>query len=212
MSTKLEHLANPNSCMNKANDEEIVFVLLARDEAAPICIDVWCMERIRLGKNTMEDAQIVEAMECAKQMQLQHANRFTNFMNNELPQPPKRPPGLKLQHTIQIDERGVTHEIFVPRDHKLNVIELTQTIECMLNGEPVFILRAQDKDAQIGIAAYQNKISDTLQRIIECKPFAPVTTEAIVVSLNNVLKRTKAALNKFFDWQRQNSTRVKQAD
>lgn len=39
-------------------------------------------------------------------------------------------------------------------------------------------------------------------------PFAANTTD----KLNNVLQRATAALQKFFNWQRQNPTRMKQAD
>lgn len=59
---------DPRSCWNKANNQEMVFVLLARDKAAPVAIEAWCQERIRLGKNTDTDPQIVEARECAAKM------------------------------------------------------------------------------------------------------------------------------------------------
>jgi len=58
-----EVLTNPNSCMSKARDDEMTFVLLARDAAAPFAIRAWCVERIRLGKNSgWDDPQIAEAM------------------------------------------------------------------------------------------------------------------------------------------------------
>lgn len=31
---KRDEVSNPNSCLNRAKDDEMVFVLLARDEAA----------------------------------------------------------------------------------------------------------------------------------------------------------------------------------
>lgn len=71
---KREELANPQSCMNRATDDEMTFVLLARDPAAPLAIRCWVAERIGLGKNTADDQQIVEAMECARKMEQQRAS------------------------------------------------------------------------------------------------------------------------------------------
>ncbi len=68
---KCDELTNPNSCMSRARDEEWLFVLLARDAAAPETIRFWANERIRLGKNTATDPQIVEAFACAAQMETQ---------------------------------------------------------------------------------------------------------------------------------------------
>lgn len=59
----------PNSCWNKAGEEERVFVLLARDAAAPTAIRAWADCRIRLGKNQPNDPQIIEALECARLME-----------------------------------------------------------------------------------------------------------------------------------------------
>lgn len=65
---KCEELTNANSCMNKARDDEMTFVLLGRDPAAPAAIRMWISERIRIGKNQANDPQIVEAYECIEQM------------------------------------------------------------------------------------------------------------------------------------------------
>lgn len=65
---KSDELTNPKSCLNKAHENERLFVLLARDPAAPVAIRAWVEERIALGKNTREDPQIVEALECAAWM------------------------------------------------------------------------------------------------------------------------------------------------
>jgi hypothetical protein len=66
---KKEELSNPNSCMSKAHDDEMTFVLLARDAAAPFAIRAWVRERIRLGKNHPDDDQIQEALMCANRME-----------------------------------------------------------------------------------------------------------------------------------------------
>lgn len=65
---KRDELTNPESCMSRARDDEMTFVLLGRDKAAPLAIRSWVMERIRLGKNKPEDPQVMEALACAKAM------------------------------------------------------------------------------------------------------------------------------------------------
>jgi len=57
--------------MQHAHPEEMVFVLLSRDAAAPVAIRAWVDERLRLGKNVATDAQIVEALECAAVMEVE---------------------------------------------------------------------------------------------------------------------------------------------
>lgn len=70
---KKDELTNEKSCINRANEDEMVFVLLARDPAATVAIEAWIAERIRLGKNKPDDAQIVDASECAYIMEQQRA-------------------------------------------------------------------------------------------------------------------------------------------
>jgi hypothetical protein len=65
---KRDEIEDQSSCFNKARDSERLFVMLARDPAAPVAILAWVAERIRLGKNVREDAQIVEALDCAQRM------------------------------------------------------------------------------------------------------------------------------------------------
>jgi hypothetical protein len=57
------------SCWNKADNDELVFVLLGRDKAAPHAIREWARERVRIGKNKMQDHQIQEALNAAKSME-----------------------------------------------------------------------------------------------------------------------------------------------
>lgn len=68
---KREELSNPTSCMSRARDDEMTFVLLGRDIAAPVAIRAWVDERIKLGKNQLSDPQILEALDCAKIMEAQ---------------------------------------------------------------------------------------------------------------------------------------------
>ena len=66
--TKREELENPNSCFNKARDDELMFVLLERDVASPDTIIDWINRRIRMGKNKIDDAQVKEAVGLANKM------------------------------------------------------------------------------------------------------------------------------------------------
>lgn len=67
-------------CMAKAREDEMTFVLLARDPSAPDAIRYWTNRRVEIRKNKWEDAQIVEAESCAQTMERQRA---------ELPDLPK---------------------------------------------------------------------------------------------------------------------------
>lgn len=62
-------------CYANAKADEPMFVLLARDKAAPAAIRFWALERQKLGKNKGTDPQIVEAYECAKAMEEYQARK-----------------------------------------------------------------------------------------------------------------------------------------
>jgi hypothetical protein len=66
---KRRELTDPASCMSRARDDEMTFVLLERDETAPATIRWWVGERIRRGKNRADDPQILDALECARLME-----------------------------------------------------------------------------------------------------------------------------------------------
>lgn len=70
---KRDELEDSESCLNKARPDERLFVLLARDPAAPVAIRAWIAERIRLGKNVPLDGQILEAADCASLMEIERA-------------------------------------------------------------------------------------------------------------------------------------------
>jgi hypothetical protein len=65
---KKDELADPNSCLNRAGENEMIFVLLERDVASATAIRAWAIERVRLRKNGPADAQILEAIGCAAKM------------------------------------------------------------------------------------------------------------------------------------------------
>lgn len=72
---KKDELADPTSCFNKATDNEIVFVLLERDEAMATTIEFWANERIRLGIDREDSPKIVGARGVAYTLRLK---RFWN--------------------------------------------------------------------------------------------------------------------------------------
>lgn len=68
---KCDELALPESCLNKARDDELLFVLLGRDVAAPNAVLAWISERLLRGKNRPGDEQIVEAWRWVDAVKLQ---------------------------------------------------------------------------------------------------------------------------------------------
>ena len=69
---KIDELSDPNSCLNKANDDEMVFVLVAHDyQAASDAIRAWVASRILYGKNRPEDPKILSAMAVADRMMIE---------------------------------------------------------------------------------------------------------------------------------------------
>ncbi len=64
---KRDELTDPKSCMSRAKYDELTFVLLGRDAAAPVAIAAWVAARIALGKNVESDPQIVEALQWIKE-------------------------------------------------------------------------------------------------------------------------------------------------
>ena len=80
---KTEELTNPNSCLSKALEGEMLFTLLARDALAPEIIRHWVKRRIEEGKNFEGDQQTREALNCANIMQAQReGGMFKNTHRN----------------------------------------------------------------------------------------------------------------------------------
>lgn len=70
---KRDELKDPNSCMNRARDDEWTFVLLGRDAAAPGAVWDWIKRRLGLGKNKIDDPQIVEALEWIRSVEAEQS-------------------------------------------------------------------------------------------------------------------------------------------
>src|SRR5579859_7452398 len=66
---KRDELTDPRSCLSRAKDDEMTFVLLGRDPVAPAAIRAWVEARILLGKNRRGDPQIVDAERCIAVME-----------------------------------------------------------------------------------------------------------------------------------------------
>jgi hypothetical protein len=66
---KADELEDPGSCLNKARENELLFVLLGRDRCAPETIRFWASMRIASRKNQPGDRQIEEALKCADAME-----------------------------------------------------------------------------------------------------------------------------------------------
>lgn len=66
---KKDELSKDYTCMSSAHPEEMTFVLLGRDAAAPNAIRWWVAERLRTRKNIETDQQIIEALACANTME-----------------------------------------------------------------------------------------------------------------------------------------------
>lgn len=65
-----KELETPTSCFNRAiESDELVFVLMQRDTAAPATIRFWAECRIATNKNGPRDTQIVEALDLADAME-----------------------------------------------------------------------------------------------------------------------------------------------
>lgn len=67
--TKQENIYRQDSCWNKARDNEPIFILLGRDPVSSGVIRAWIHQRIAGKKNRAIDPQIMNAMECAAEME-----------------------------------------------------------------------------------------------------------------------------------------------
>lgn len=62
-------LNDSESCLNRAKDNEMVFVLRGHDVAAPYTIRAWVQMRVTMRKNKADDPEIIEALEAANIME-----------------------------------------------------------------------------------------------------------------------------------------------
>lgn len=62
---KRDELTNPNSCFNKAKDDDYIFVLIQKDITMADTIRQWVRLRVEAGKNQYIDAKVDEALKLA---------------------------------------------------------------------------------------------------------------------------------------------------
>jgi hypothetical protein len=67
---KRDERSSAQSCWNKADEDEMLFVLMARDPAAPFAIRAWIAERLRIGRNRPDDQKIKNAQACLRTMEM----------------------------------------------------------------------------------------------------------------------------------------------
>jgi hypothetical protein len=63
---KKDELSDPNSCFNKAGDDDMLFILLGKDHAAPAAVLAWIEERVRIERNLPDDPKLTEARQWAE--------------------------------------------------------------------------------------------------------------------------------------------------
>lgn len=80
---KRDELSDPKSCLNKAKDNEWLFVLLGRDAAATYAVLAWIDKRILLGKNKRNDPQIQEASRWIENVDREQAEAATRVAQVE---------------------------------------------------------------------------------------------------------------------------------
>lgn len=67
---KRDEISDPKSCLNKAHDDDWVFVLKQSDPVMPDAIRDWAKRRIALGLNSPEDDKIAEALRVADEVEI----------------------------------------------------------------------------------------------------------------------------------------------
>lgn len=109
---KRDAVENSKSCLNKAYDQEQLFIMLARDPAAPVAIRAWIAERLRLGKNKPGDEQIREAYECATLMELQRGEITSARNQQQMPwaDAEDSPGRFSISRFASVSDLGARHE------------------------------------------------------------------------------------------------------
>lgn len=71
MSTKSEELRNPQSCLNKARSDEMLFVLKSSDPLFAQTVRLWCA----MAAGVHSEAKIMDAYHCADYGEKQRADQ-----------------------------------------------------------------------------------------------------------------------------------------
>lgn len=81
--TKRENIDNPNSCWNKARDDEQVFILLERDEAMAATLRSWADNRIRLEIDKSTSPKITAARRLADMLDRITLKKYSDKLREE---------------------------------------------------------------------------------------------------------------------------------
>lgn len=73
--TKSQNITDPQSCWNKAREDQEIFILIEHDEAYPNTVRRWANERIDLGLNNWGDAKIRSALASADLVEAKLRNK-----------------------------------------------------------------------------------------------------------------------------------------
>lgn len=74
--TKLEMISDPNSCLNKAADDEIVFTLRSKDPEAAETIRDWARRRVAHCYDEADSPKILDALQIADAIDKQRESGF----------------------------------------------------------------------------------------------------------------------------------------
>lgn len=72
---KLQEITDPQSCLNRAKDDEFVFVLREKDPCMAMTIRNWIEARVLAGLNKRSDEKIKTAEALVIHLETNRANR-----------------------------------------------------------------------------------------------------------------------------------------
>ena len=82
MSTKVENILNPNSCWNRAADDEPVFIIRANDDTAPATVTTWAV-RYMQSKGGYASLTLVQREKYHEALQVAEAMRQWRIKKDE---------------------------------------------------------------------------------------------------------------------------------
>jgi hypothetical protein len=117
---KSEELKNPNSCLNKATDDEPLFVLRANDELAPSIVRTWAVMYHKAkaeqtgGITEAQRAKYDEAMALASMMEQWRFELALERIHTAATNEGNSTPRMRLQTIMQIVEPFVRRRSELP--------------------------------------------------------------------------------------------------
>lgn len=123
---KSEEIRDPRSCLNRATDNEPIFVLLARDQAAADTVRWWAAKRLEMGLNRPDDPQIREAFDLADRMERERPTIYDIYQQAQKVRPresnvpterllPSPDPAVNPTDELRIDPGSTTVKVLCPQ-------------------------------------------------------------------------------------------------